>query len=695
MAILTEYSLWLSFICILVGVLYSVLLYYKNRDIDFGKNNLKILYTIRGFSITLIAFLLLVPLTKMIIKKSEKPILIFALDNSESIVSSSDSSYYKNEFPKQYGDLIAKFGHKYEVILYEFGNSAKKVNQPSYNFTDKNSQISDLIEELKTLYVNRNIGALIIASDGIINKGGNPLYALQYSKFPVYTIGMGNPETQTDLYVANIVHNSQTYKGNSFPVEIKIGANHLKGKTAKLKVFQGDKEVYSTSISIPSQSYYTSISTLFEAKSIGIQKYKIVLSDLDGEVTYKNNSATFYIEVVDQREKVAIIYHAPHPDISAIKSALEVSDKYQIELFSSENFKGSLNAYSLVILHQIPSIQFPAPALMNEIQNSKVSVLYILGPKTNFNIFNTHKKGISILKNKDLSNESSPVFNQNFISFTFSEEAKQMLLKLPPLQTPFGDYNETVGAQVFLYQKIAGVNTNFPLILFHEGVGAKSGVIVASGIWQWKLYNYLYANNNDVFNEIINKTAQYLSVFGDKSFFRIKSKHLYNENEQIDFQAELYNESYELINNSDVHMEIQSSSGKKYPFQFSKKDLHYYLSIGELPSDDYKWTATTLTGNQKFSKSGAFTVKEIMVESQNLVANHQLLKSIANDTKGSFYPIQKMNNIEKDIKSNENIKSIATYNKSYNMFLNSIIYFILIILLLSVEWFIRKWNGGY
>ncbi|HPE39722.1 MAG TPA: hypothetical protein PLI77_01390 [Bacteroidales bacterium] len=695
MAILTEYSLWLSLICILTGVSFSLLLYYKNRKIDFGKKNLKLLYLLRGLSISLITFLLLAPITKMTIKKVEKPILLLAVDHSESIVAGSDSVYYKNEFSKQLEQLISSFGNKYEVQLFRIGQFSKKVDQFDYQFTDKTTQISDLVDEINTIYSNRNVGALVLASDGVINKGQNPIYKLEHSRFPVYTIGMGNPSVQTDLLISNVVHNSQTYKGNNFPVEIKISAHNLKGNKPKLTIYQNENEVFSTNLSIQSQSYYTTVKTHFQAQSKGIQKYKVVLSHLDGELTYRNNTTTFYMEVVDQREKMAIIYNAPHPDIAAIKSALEMSDNYQIDLISIDEYKGSLPSYSLVILHQIPSIQNPAQNLLHEIQKSKISALYILGPKTNMTLFNSLKSGLAINKNKELTNESFPFFNSNFVSFTFSEDAKLMLSKFPPLLTPFGDYQEAAGSNVLFYQKIAGVNTNIPLFSFSDFLGSKSAVLVGSGIWQWKLYNYMYAENHDVFNEIINKTALYLSVTGDKSQFRVTSKNIYDENGSIDFQAELFNDSYELITHSDVNMVVQSSSGKKYSYQFSKQDHDYILNLGSLPVDDYSWIASTESGNQKFSKSGTFSVKEMMVETQNLVADHQLLKRLSENTNGTFFTVEQLNQVENEIKSNETIKPIATYDKSYQLILNSATYLLLILIVLAIEWFIRKWNGSY
>lgn len=695
MAILTEYPFWLIILCILLGAIFAIILYYKNKDVDFGKRNLKVLYGLRGLSITLIAFLILAPLTKMTQKVSEKPIIFVAIDNSESIIANVDSTFYKTTFVSQIQELQESFGDKYEVIPYLIGDKSRKNESNTFDFSDKSSNLSQIFDDINLLYSNRNVGAVLLFSDGIYNQGSNPFYKVNRSKFPIYTIGMGNPNIQPDLFISGIAHNNQTFKGNLFPVEIKIAANKLKGQSFVMQVFEGEKELFTKSFEINSNQLFETISLTLEAKEKGLKKYRIVLTNLKGEITYKNNVGAFYMEVVDQREKIAILYNAPHPDISAIKSALELSDKYQIDVYPIEDFKNAVDQYSLIILHQLPSLAKPIQTLLNEIQKSKVSILYILGPKSNYNTLNNLNTGVSIVKNKDLTNESLPYFNDNFISFTFSEEAKQMLLKMPPLITPFGDYKLAVSSNVFLYQKIAGVNTNYPLIVFNDYQGTKTGVITGAGVWQWKQYNHLYANNHDVFNEIINKMALYLSVKGDRSLFRVGAKNIYNENESVLFTAELYNESYELQNNADVEIVVTSQNGKKYPSQFSKQNNSYFLNMGQLPPGDYQWNSNVKQGKNQYSKSGVFTVKELFIESQNLIANHSLLQSISEASQGKFYLAKDFQQVKEDIKNNENIKSIAIYQKRYALLLNSIIYFSLIILLLSIEWFIRKWNGSY
>lgn len=108
---------------------------------------------------------------------------------------------------------------------------------------------------------------------------------------------------------------------------------------------------------------------------------------------------------------------------------------------------------------------------------------------------------------------------------------------------------------------------------------------------------------------------------------------------------------------------------------------------------NYTWTATTQIGSKRLEKSGRFSVQPVMLETANLVADHDMLKSLSKATGGKFFTKDNIQKIAQEIKNNENIKPIATYQKKYTMLLNSPWYLIAIVLLLGAEWFLRKWNG--
>ncbi len=698
MTLITEYTLWLVPLCLAVGAGYGFLLYYRSRNLELERRTSVLLASLRGIAVALICFLLLAPMLKMVLKKVDKPVVVFAVDNSESIISTKDSLFYRQKLADEIGKLTAALGDKYDIETFLVGDEPQAVaagEQLAPSFDEKSTNLGSVFDELANFYSGRNIGAVVLLSDGIYNTGSNPYYKAEKVNFPVYTVGLGDPELQTDLLIAGISHNRQTFKGNFAPVEIKVMATKLAGKKATLTVTdEADNTIYQKQILISGAQHFETVKFSVETKESGIHKYNVQVDELDGEVTHKNNSSNFFIEVIESREKIAIIYDAPHPDVSALKQALDISDKYEVEVCAADKFHGAPENYSLIILHQLPSLRNSSSSLISQIQKSGVSSLYILGTQSNLNNFNSLHTGLTIVQNKDLTNDSGPAYNENFAAFNFSEEAKDMLRNYPPLQTFFGEYKTTVSGNVFLYQKIGAVTTNTPLVIFNEANGVRTGIITGTGLWQWRLNNYLYKQNHDAFNELVNKIALYLSVKNDKSHFRVETRQMFDENTPIEFSAELYNDSYELVTEPDVTMKITDGE-KQYDAIFSKQNNGYYLNLGELPAGTYQWAAEAKTGATTHRKSGSFIVREIMIETQNLVADHQLLKNISQTTGGAFFNVGEMQNIETEIKNNENIKSIASYEKSYSLLLNSWLYFAILVALFAVEWFLRKWNGGY
>ena len=310
MSLLTQYPLWLAIFAVLLGVGYALFLYYRNENVVFEKRSRIVMASLRGVAMTLVAFLLLAPMLKMIRKEIDKPVIILAIDNSESVKMGKDSAYYLSDYQKQVQQLANELGKHYEVTACLLGDENNYVDYQEIkaDFSDKSTNLSALFDDINLLYANRNVGAVVMLTDGIYNIGSNPYYAAQKVDFPVYTVGLGSDEQAKDLFIADIIHNKEVLKGNRAPVEVKIRAGKLSGKSAKLTVSDEKGEVFSRVLQISGNQFFETVSFLVDADKTGLLKYKIDLDELDGEVTYKNNHAQFFIRVIESKDKIAIVY---------------------------------------------------------------------------------------------------------------------------------------------------------------------------------------------------------------------------------------------------------------------------------------------------------------------------------------------------------------------------------------------------
>ena len=118
------------------------------------------------------------------------------------------------------------------------------------------------------------------------------------------------------------------------------------------------------------------------------------------------------------------------------------------------------------------------------------------------------------------------------------------------------------------------------------------------------------------------------NVKEDKSKFRIITQNDYFENEEIQIKAELYNESYELVNEPEIKIELTENNGSKYNFTFGKTSNAYMLNAGLLPVGFYSYKAKAMFGEKEYIEHGKLNIKQLLLEANNTVANHQLLQNI-------------------------------------------------------------------
>lgn len=691
--IVTEYPIWFVLICIALGIGYASILYYKESKSEFSLISKWFMATFRVLAISIISFLLLNPLIKTTTRYAEKPVILFAQDNSASVVAGIDSGFYQQDYLVNLNQLFDQIGSVYKLDKYTFGD--KIGSDFNVDYSAKQTDISNLFYELAERYSNKNVGGLIVATDGIYNRGINPIYSSTQFRFPVYTIALGDTNLQKDVIINKVNYNRIAYLGNEFPLEIIVNGNKCKGLSSEISVIKNDSVKFSKRISFSSDNYFETIKLNLTATEPGLQKYRISISAVDNEISRVNNSQDIYIDILEGRQKILILANSPHPDITALKEAILSNKNYEVDYFTIVKFDQTIQQYNLVILHGLPSMENPIEQLFSEIQKTQLPVLYVLSKQTLLPLFNKFNGGLRIDGDATIYNESTPVYNENFALFNLSEQTIAISKQFPPLISPYGNFNLDPSVNSLFYQQIGSIETSEPLFILNQSLDSKSGIVLGTGIWKWRLNNFAKYGNHQAFDEIINKTIQYLSLKLDKSFFRVFGKNDFFENENIEFDAEVYNDSYELINDPEVTLTITNDVGKKFPFVFSKTNNAYLLNAGSLPAGNYSYQARVQMGDKMLNETGEFSIKALNIENINTQADHNLLFNLAENNGGEMIYPDRLDYLSSLISSREDIKTITYTQKRYTELLNYFWILVLILSLLASEWFMRKRAGGY
>ncbi|HMG10438.1 MAG TPA: hypothetical protein VK609_18120, partial [Mucilaginibacter sp.] len=425
----------------------------------------------------------------------------------------------------------------------------------------------------------------------------------------------------------------------------------------------------------------------------GLRKYNIGIVPIKNELSTQNNTETIYVDVLDARQKVLVLYQSAHPDITVIKQAIETNKNFEVKTSLLSDMAGiKLADYSLIILYQTPAAS--SAAVKSFISKGKTPVWYILGSQTDLQAFDAEQDNVKISAGRTESQEVFALPEAGFSAFTLSDSSRKKIAMLPPLLAPFGNYGISTNTSVLLKQKIGAVATTYPLLAFSDEAGRRTAVLTGEGLWRWQLAEYQNYGNRNATDELLSQTVQYLTANANRQRFRVyPARNVFDEGENVILNAEPYNDALELINTPDVKINLKNQAGKNYSFLFTRIGQSYQLDAGTLPVGEYNYTATTQNGPQQFKASGQLTVKSLNLETRQSAANHQLLNTIAKQSGGKMlYPAQ-ISQLADMIRKNDNIKTVIYEDKHYSDIIDVKWLFVLILLLLSGEWFLRKREG--
>lgn len=685
---MTYHAAWIL-LAIVLAFVFAFFLYRKNQLLAEVSSWIRwALAVFRFITVFTICFLLVGLIIENFTERKERPLLFVANDNSASMLLNKDSSFYKTKYLEDLSAFAEGLEGDFEVVKYDF--STEIVPGFSGTFDGKSTDLSLVFNAIFDQYTNRNIGGIVLASDGIYNTGSNPIYALARKSFiPIFTIGLGDTNLVKDARIQDVVHNDIAFLGNDFPIDVTVSQSMCKGEKAMVSIFDGDQLIKQERIEFSDDESQLNLQFIAKANRLGFRKYRAEITEFDNEFSTTNNVANFYVEVIDGRQKILMTYQAPHPDIAALRSVIETNKNYEAELKQLEEVT-SLNGYDLVIVHNY----YGGNNVLNDyIENGAGPVLFVVGVQSDLNALNKLKIGFDgrFTDTEDVSYVS----NREYKEILVAPKTIQFLANAPPLQAPFGSVEFSGAIDVLAYQKVGNIVLDIPLIYFSQKADSRFGVIMGEGIWRWRLYEHMKNQSTTGFADFFGKIITYLAVKENKDPFRIQLENEFTENEVVLVGAELYNKSFDLINDPEVKFVFKNDKGDEFESFFVRTSNAYQLDLGKLPQGLYTWTASTSFQDKNYQKTGSFIVREVKIEFLNTVANHRLLNSIAENSGGKFYFPGELTALQSDLKNRDDMVTVVYQEKEFVDLIDYKWVFFLVVMLISVEWFVRKFQGAY
>ncbi|MBN8821083.1 MULTISPECIES: VWA domain-containing protein [unclassified Spirosoma] len=698
-------SPWWIFVCLLVGAVYAFAMYQPLPRLagsgvtvgGFDRRTTYGLAALRFVVVSFLCFLLLNPLIRSLRTLTEKPKVVLAIDNSESIAGAGRPNLDKALVGLQ--TLRQQLADKgLDVTIRTLADTVTSGDLTQIPFTRRTTDLSALLAGIRSDYEGRNLTDVVLVTDGIFNQGVSPTFG-QYP-FAVQTVGLGDTVAKKDIQLKGIIANRIAYLGNQFPVQAEIVSNGFQGRSATVVLRQNGKELERQSVNFTKNDTFNQVNFQTTATQKGVQHYVVEILPQPGEFSTRNNRQDVYLDVIDGKEKVLLLALAPHPDVKAIRNILERNQNYELDVriltgTPAEATPPADKTYDLIILHQIPDNGGVGNPLIQKFFSKNTPVLFVLGNQSSLGPFNTSNSVVQVSAQPSQSDKVTGVFNPEFRQLNLDPARLEILSKLPPMSVPYGDYRLQPGSEVVLWQQVGSIKTAKPLLALNVTSPRKTAVLAGEGLWSWRLEEYALTDKQEVVDELIQKVIQLISVKEDRRKLRVYPiRNEFVAGEKVIFETELYNDIYERLFDKPVRLEVSDEKGVTRSYNYTPTASNSRFEISRLPEGAYRFKATVTINDKAEQSSGQFVVRDLQLEALNTTADHGMLRQLAQQTGGQFYAVSRMDDLVKNLTSRSHPARL-TSTEEMNELINWKWLFFVVLTLAAIEWGLRKFYGGY
>lgn len=664
---------------------------------------------LRFSAVGILGFLLLEPLIRSVQYDEEKPVAIVLMDESESVLVRADSS--EAGALKDWSDAVYETLNSEDLVVerYGFGSALRPLESSSdstYAWTGAQTNIDEAIRSLSPRLENRNIAGVLLASDGLVNRGASPIFGVQWPNFPVHTVGLGDTTAVRDRWIHRVNHNTVAYLGNAFPLQTFVESQGLADQSGRIEIVHNGTTIASESWTSDGEFERTKFDFMLPADAIGLQRYTVRIAALDGEYDKTNNSRTVYIEVLESRRIVACVSAAAHPDIGALRMALEAMESYELRLFDLSTLKNpnaltdALNEADVVIAHNLLGKRWGGMEWTKLLAMNNLPVWWWAADEAAWgHLQSNNDLGVQLTQSGDLNQTHRARLNPGFSLLEWPEGVSDALRSWPPFFGPFEQATWSPAWSQLLFRQFGDVQTQDAFWgLRGSATGTKQILTIGEGLWRWRMRNYALEQNHDSFDALVQRQVQFLAAEDARQRLTVQTEKRIGADQRLEFTAQAYDAAWNPFRDATIELTLTDESGQAYTQTMLPSASGYAADFGRMPAGTYRWEALSELDGTAFDASGLVIVNDTQIERAQLAADHTTLQRISEATGGNHLGDWRGADAAavRDAFLQSGLPAVVRHEQTnLREAIDWPFWLLLAMALLALEWIIRRRNLGY
>ena len=637
--------------------------------------------------------------------ESSEPVVVVLVDDSGSMARPTAAAKLDTARTLLASGLLESLEDKASVRTFIFSDRAAEAGPADLDGLSPRGSRTDLVSGLE--YALESLDDLpsdvVIISDGGVNFGKDAVHYCMGLRVPVHTVSVAGVEPTPDLSVDRLEFSEMAYAGSDVPLGIYLSGRNESSVETRLAVSDSAGTVHEEIIEVPGSGATVKRTVRINAGEPGVHRFTVSLEPFDGEEVTRNNDMTFSLRVIKGKIKVCIV--APGPSWDFAFTRRNLYDDANVDLsvhFTSRRARtvrlpdavtdlrarlSDLDALIVVggsgpsgIAAEIRDFVREGGGLLllaeegSAAQWGDLSPLVLSGGRVD-----RRTTATAIVTDAGMTHE---IMN---IGGTFRADLWADLPPLPLSESISGARRE---ATVLMRSR---KNPDVPVLAALKYGSGKVCALSCGEVWRWDLATVGFGFDVPVYRGLLGSMDKWLVRREEARRVSLSSPKVdYQWGEPVDFVLRVVDDNLKGLGGAAVEGEITNGAGGEpaATLEFEERSAGNFSARTDLlPPGRYVARARADLGGELLGTDALeFNIDSRGLEDIDFDGDELLLKEISAATGGGHYRIMGADKLPEDVNPGE-----VVVNKLDEVrFELGVGTFVFILILLGVEWLVRK-----
>lgn len=698
-----------------------------------------VLATIRATAVAMVLGCFLGPTVVVASAVAQRNVLAVVLDDSRSMrLRDVNGDARLAAMQRMFADtsaLMRELAQRFALRVFRFAADAGPLSGAAMlTGSGARTDLAVALDVTREDLAGMPLAGMVVVTDGADNGGGDlgaALLALRARRVPVYTVGVGQERFARDVAVERVTSPATVLAGSTVLLEAAIGVRGASGEKTTVTAEANGRIVATEEITLPNGGDLARVRLRIPPLAPGTYRLSVRVRPVSGETITENNAYHTLLEVRAGPARILYLDGEPRPEFAFLRravaddSSLQVvglmrsADRKFLRLGVSDSLdlvsgfpasRAELFKYRALILGSIESSFFTGDQLrmLADFVSQRGGTLLALGGRASLSeggfADTPMAEVLPVALQRTGADTGAPplVVAVHPTSAGLAFAALQLRRSeaanaarwdsLPPLTAVNRLGPLRSGATVLLNGRVGDQGLEVPLFAFQRygrGTGAVFGV---QDTWLWRMHASMSADDAThatLWRQLLRWTVE--GVPDQVEIAALPSR--VGPGEPVTLRAHVTDSVYQDVNDASVTAQVTTPTGRKVdlPMEWSLREDGSYT--GRFIADEpgvYALSARAHRGRDTtHSVGGALLADDQGADVQQAELRAPLLRRIARETGGRYYPLSDAKQLSDDVMYTEAGVTVRDARDLWDM----PIVFLVLASLLAGEWTYRRRRG--